>query len=240
MVAPRLALKNLTKEYDLKGNKIKAVNSVSLELPPGKITALVGDSGCGKTTLLRILAGLLEPDEGEIHTIPDGVRAGVVFQDSRLLPWKTVEENLLLSLKRTQYPPLDKTKRDERVDEALGLVQLNEWKNSYPRELSGGMAQRISLARALCQKKGFLLMDEPFSALDALSREKLQFELKAIQQKMGNTVLFITHDISEAIFLADKVCVMKLGQITGVVQSNGKNHDEISHQIHKLLGFRKI
>ncbi|QEN09039.1 ATP-binding cassette domain-containing protein [Oceanispirochaeta crateris] len=235
MVAPRIRVENLNKVFQHSHTTFKAIDNLNLDIPPGKITALVGDSGCGKTTLLKLLAGLLKPDSGHIIQDNHSSSPAVMFQDPRLLPWKTVEENLLLALKRTQNNELEKSVKRTRVKEALELVNLKSWSHSYPEELSGGMAQRISLARALCQKKGFLLMDEPFSALDAITREKLQIELKGIQEKLGNTILFITHDISEAIFLADKVCVMRKGKLTGeVICSEGK---DCSLKIHKLLGF---
>ncbi|MDC7233960.1 MAG: ATP-binding cassette domain-containing protein [Spirochaetales bacterium] len=237
MVAPEFILKNLKKEFRMDGKTITAVNSINMKLAAGKITALVGDSGCGKTTLLRMLAGLLKPDSGEIRIHPDNTGASVVFQDARLLPWRTVEENLLLSLRRTQNPPLSSGEKDRRVNDALTLVHLQQWKGSYPRQLSGGMAQRVSLARALCQKKGFLLMDEPFSALDALTRETLQYELKGIQKKMGNTILFITHDIREAVFLADHVWVMKSGSLNGELKTDEGNPEQQCREIHTMLGL---
>ncbi|WP_319475288.1 ATP-binding cassette domain-containing protein [Marispirochaeta aestuarii] len=235
MVAPRIDIENLSKTFLHIDGPVKAVDGVSLKIPSGQITALVGDSGCGKTTLLKLLAGLLKPDSGRIRRDNPESPPALVFQDSRLLPWKTVEENLLLALKRTQDILLDRQARKARIDEALRLVRLEAWKRSYPRQLSGGMAQRISLARALCQRKGFLLMDEPFSALDAITREKLQRELKSIQRKLGNTILFITHDIAEAVFLADTVCVMKQGKLTGEIRTS-KSGDP-SGTIHRLLGL---
>lgn len=238
MVEPLIKLKNISKNYILEEKVIKALNSINLEIPKGQITALVGESGCGKTTLLKILANLLKPDTGDIYRNTEEINPGVVFQDSMLLPWKSVEENLLLSLKRTQTPPLNKSEKHKRINEALSIVKLEKWKNSYPFQLSGGMAQRISLARALCQKKKFLLMDEPFSALDSLSREKLQVELKEIQSQMGYTILFITHDISEAILLADKIIVMKDGEIKGEVNGNIElTNENLIIKLRTLLGF---
>ena len=235
MVAPRIIIEDLCKSFKHGQGLVTAVDGINLEIPSGQITALVGDSGCGKTTLLKLLAGLLTPDEGRILRDRPGSPPSIVFQDSRLLPWKTVEENLRLALKRTQKTVMDSSEIQARIDQALSMVKLESWKQSYPRQLSGGMAQRVSLARALCQKKGFLLMDEPFSALDAINREKLQRELKDIQKQLGNTIFFITHDIAEAIFLADKICVMKQGKLTGELWTDAGA--DLSLSIHRLLGL---
>jgi sulfonate transport system ATP-binding protein len=184
-------------------------------IPAGSFTVILGPSGCGKTTFLRLVAGLETADSGQINfdsPIQRGSRSrfGFMFQDPRLLPWLTVEENLHLA-----FPPKADAKRDAEIDHLLRLVGLDGWKRAYPRRLSGGMAQRSSLARALCRKPEILLLDEPFSALDAFTRARLRRDLDALWKSLNITVILVTHDIEEAVYLADRVIRMKEGGIEG-------------------------
>ncbi|HWL42099.1 MAG TPA: ABC transporter ATP-binding protein [Ilumatobacter sp.] len=188
-----------------------ALNDVSLAVPSGRVTTLVGPSGCGKSTLLNIAAGLLEPDQGrvqldghDVHGPDDGT--AVVFQQANLLPWRTAARNVAYGMELQRRLSADQ--RRQRSQLALELVGLDGFGNHYPHQLSGGMQQRVNLARALATEPKVLLMDEPFGALDALTKESMQEELQRIVQASNVTVLFITHDIAEAVFLGDKVVVM--------------------------------
>lgn len=206
----------LCKCYRAGGELVQALDDVSFEAAPGAFVAVIGYSGCGKTTLFRHIAGLETPDSG--NTIfRNGAgseivrpRLGMMFQEPRLLPWRTVRDNLALALKRTTIPD-----KDAAVREALSLVGLGGFMQAYPDQLSGGMAQRVALARAVCRKPELLLMDEPFGALDALTRLQLQVELARIWSHRPMTVLFITHDIGEAVALADRVLIMAQGRLVG-------------------------
>lgn len=233
---PSVQLVSLSRQYNSNETPVTAVDRVTLNLAPGSFTALVGPSGCGKTTLLRLIAGLESPDDGTVRVQPAGSIPAVVFQDPRLLPWMTVRRNLLLSLRRCPGAPFSRAEIDERVEEALELVGLTGRAEAYPHELSGGMAQRAGLARALCRRSGFLLMDEPFSALDALTRGRLQQDLKKIWETRNGTVLFITHDITEAIYLADRVLVMISGRIAGDVLVGSMNESEVEETILSMMG----
>lgn len=182
------------------------LNAVSLSLAENGITCLLGPSGCGKSTLLRVAASLLPADGGSVHIDPR--EAAMVFQEPRLLPWLTVEENLNLALQHTPVP-----EKASAVRNALSLVELGDIAHLLPRELSGGMAQRVGLARALLRRPRFLLMDEPFAALDAITRAALQKMLVALIADQCVTCLFVTHDINEALLIANHIYVMKDGAI---------------------------
>ncbi len=192
------------------GGRIAALNDVSLCLPRESFVCLVGPSGCGKSTLLRILAGLLHPDQGEVWLEGQPLtraqrRVGVVFQKANLMPWRTVYRNLSLPLELEGLP------RDEierRVDAMLDLTGLDGFAEVYPAALSGGMAQRVAIGRALIHYPKVLLLDEPFGALDALTREQMSEELLHIWARYRKTVLMVTHSIPEAVLLADRVLVM--------------------------------
>jgi NitT/TauT family transport system ATP-binding protein len=185
-----------------------ALDRVSLEVAPGSFVALLGPSGCGKSTLLRLVAGLEAPTTGQITqdgqpiTRPDPSRI-VVFQDPTLFPWRTVRDNVALGLQARKVPQAQYT----RVDAALELVGLSEFAASYPHQLSGGMAQRAALARALVNEPQLLILDEPLGKLDSLTRLCMQGELLKLWQKAGFSVLLVTHDVEEALFLANRVVV---------------------------------
>ena len=195
-----LRVNELRKTFLPEGKPIRALDGFSLGAEAGSFTAIVGKSGCGKTTLLKCVAGLERPDSGTVQFF--GGRAGIVFQDPRLLPWLTVEGNLALALPDRKSPVLKET---------LALVGLEGWGGAYPRQLSGGMAQRASLARCLCRKPDLLLLDEPLSALDSFTRSRLRKELERICR--GRTAILVTHDIEEAVYLGDRVVFMDRGKI---------------------------
>jgi NitT/TauT family transport system ATP-binding protein len=183
---------------------------VSLQVRPREFVCVVGPSGCGKTTLLRLIDGLIEPDSGEIlmdgrHAPKPGAHMGFVFQSFRLLPWRTVTHNVEFPLEVQNVP---RAERKRRAEQYLGLVGLKNFEDSYPHELSGGMQQRVGLARALALEPEALLMDEPFAALDAQTREVLQIELSRIWDQTNIAVVFVTHSLDEALFLADRIVLM--------------------------------
>ena len=204
-------IEGVSKVYETReGEDILALDRTDLRIEPGEFVAVVGPSGCGKSTLLNLIAGLAPVTSGRILIDGDEVRrpnsgTGVVFQSDLLLYWRTVTDNILLpiEIKRRR-----KAAYRERVDQLLEQVNLTGFGAKFPAELSGGMRQRVAICRALVQDPGLLLMDEPFGALDALTREQMIMDLQNMWLSVGNTVLFITHGIDEAIFLADRVLVM--------------------------------
>ncbi len=190
--------------------EVLALETLDLTLDPGSFVAVVGPSGCGKSTLLSMVAGLLQPTMGEIRIDGDVIRkphpkVGVVFQSDLLLYWRTVMDNILLPI---EFKKLDVGKYRMAAEGLLAQVGLEGFAKKYPAELSGGMRQRVAICRALIQEPGLLLMDEPFGALDALTREQMIMDLQSMLLRVGNTVIFITHGIDEAVFLADRVLVM--------------------------------
>ena len=201
-----LRLDALSKTY---ADGTEALRAVTLELAAGEIVALVGGSGCGKTTLLRLIAGLDVPSAGDIYVGDECVQGphsavGIVFQEPRLLPWLTVDGNIGFGLDN-----LNQTERQARIVHALEKVGLANYGNRWPRELSGGQQQRIAIARAFVTMPKVLLLDEPFSALDAFTRKSLHDHLLALWQETRPTILMVTHDVEEAITLADRVVVMR-------------------------------
>lgn len=190
--------------------EIEALADVSLDLECETFTCLIGPSGCGKSTLLRILAGLLRPDRGSVMlnyeplTSPQR-QISLVFQDANLMPWRTVHQNIVLPL---EMMGISRTEQGTRSDRLLHMLGLAEFKNTYPAALSGGMAQRLAIGRALIHDPDVLLLDEPFGALDAMTREQVSEELLRIWAQDRKTVLMVTHSIQEAILLADRVLVM--------------------------------
>jgi sulfonate transport system ATP-binding protein len=201
-----LRIERIAKQF---ANGVAALRGVSLEVERGAIVGLVGTSGCGKSTLLRIVCGLDAPSLGEVFIDDTVVRAprpeiGVVFQEPRLMPWLTVRDNVKFGLEG--YP---KALQSELAAEAIAKVGLEKFADALPKQLSGGMAQRVAIARALVTKPQILLLDEPFSALDAFTRLKLQDHLLSIWAKDRPTMLFVTHDVDEALALGDRIVVMR-------------------------------
>lgn len=209
-VAASLSLSGVAHDYSVNGRRVPALMPVDLELAPGEFVSIIGPSGCGKSTLLRIAGGLLEPSAGAVRIGGRPPRAaqrekmvGFVFQDPSLLPWRTVSRNVRLAHE------LDARRRDDGgVDAWLGLVGLAEYADYYPHQLSGGMKQRVALARALALEPSLLLMDEPFGALDEITRAELREELLLLRRRLHATVLFVTHSIAEALLLSDRVVVL--------------------------------
>jgi NitT/TauT family transport system ATP-binding protein len=205
-----IAIRALSKSYPSRDGCVLALERTSFSVKEGEFIAVVGPSGCGKSTLLKILAGLLPPSKGEAFlrgTPITGPRRdiGVVFQSPVLLPWRSILENVLLPV---QVQRLGGERYRKTALDLLNLVGLQEFADRYPWELSGGMQQRVAIARALIHDPAMLLMDEPFGALDAMTREQMNLELQRIWLERKKTVLFITHSIPEAVFLADRVLVM--------------------------------
>lgn len=199
-----------------------ALDNVSLDIEDKEFVCFIGPSGCGKTTLLRIVSGLDLPDSGEVFVdneriLSPGPKRGMVFQEYSLFPWKTVMDNIIFG------PQMRGIKKKDAIEEAqkyLELVGLEQFRDSYPHELSGGMKQRVAIARALANEPEVLLMDEPFGALDAQTRNTLQHELLSIWQKKNITILFVTHSVDEAVFLADRIVIMtaRPGKIKEVIK----------------------
>lgn len=208
--------------FSAKGERTVVFENLSMDLPRGKITAVLGPSGCGKSTLLNILAGFESCDSG---TVPEQSGVGVVFQTPALFPWLTVEENVRYGLKRRKVP---KDQQEALITKYLKLVQLENCRTHYPRELSGGMQQRAALARTLILQPELLLMDEPFSALDIKLRMQMQQLTLDLWEKLDQTILIVTHDIEEALILADSIYLMEEcpGGIKEVIQVPWQKKEE--------------
>jgi NitT/TauT family transport system ATP-binding protein len=205
---PALQAHNLSLTYSDSSGTLHALNGVNFSLHDREFVCLLGPSGSGKSTLLRVLAGLLPPTGGEVlfNGQPNNrPRISLVFQDANLMPWRTALENIILPLTMQNVPA---TEAENRAREMIELVGLKGFEDSWPADLSGGMAQRVAIARALIQQPDLLLLDEPFGALDALTRERMGSELLQIWQARQQTVFMVTHSISEAILLSDRVLVL--------------------------------
>lgn len=223
-----IVLKDIAMKFNSGINEITALTNVSLNIKKGEFVSLVGPSGCGKTTLLRIIADLLSPTSGSVKIsgeTPKEARLqgkyGMVFQSPVLYEWRNVIKNVELPLEIMKVP---KNERFERAQEMLEMVGLKDFGKSYPGQLSGGMQQRVGIARALVIQPEILLMDEPFSALDEFTREKLHEDLLNIWRRTNKTIIFVTHNISESVFLSDKICVLSPhpGRLSAVVDVDFK------------------
>jgi NitT/TauT family transport system ATP-binding protein len=216
-----VSIANVTKTFP-QGN-VTALQDIDLELKPGEFVSLIGPSGCGKSTLLRVIGDLIQPTSGTVTVNgkpASQARAdrdyGIVFQDAVLFDWRTVAKNIALPLEMLGW---SKERRRKRVEEMLELVELKGFADHHPWQLSGGMQQRASIARALTFEPALLLMDEPFGALDEMTRERLNLELLSIWARLSSTIVFVTHSIAEAVFLSTRVVVMspRPGRIAGIV-----------------------
>ena len=210
--APCISLRDVSVVFEARGRAVPALEHATLDIAEGEFIALLGPTGCGKSTLLRIVSDLLHPTRGTVQvrgaSTAEARRRndfGFVFQEAALLPWRTALANVRLPLEVVDYPA---ERRGARCEELLDSMGLTKFGHSYPSELSGGMKQRVSIARALSWNPSILLMDEPFSALDEMTKNQLQDELLRIWQREKKTILFVTHNISEAVYLADRIVVM--------------------------------
>ena len=208
--AGRVVIRDIGVRFERADGPLVALDGVNLAVDPGEIVALIGPNGSGKSTLLRVIAGLLHPESGSVEldgravTSPDP-DVGLVFQEPRLLPWRSVAANIVYPLELAGWP---RDRRHARLEELLTIVRLRTAAGARPSQLSGGMRQKVALARALALEPRVLLLDEPFSALDALTRERLNGELLELWARTETTGIVVTHSISEAIFLADRVVVL--------------------------------
>ena len=215
-----LSIQNVNKSFTVDGQKVDVLKDINLEVQEGEFIAIVGHSGCGKSTLLKIIAGLEKNDTGLVtvdgkEVNGPGMDRGMIFQEHRLFPWMSMEKNVQLGLKG-----LSKEEKTKLSDQYLELVKLSEFKKAYQSQLSGGMSQRAAIARSLVSQPEVLLLDEPFGALDALTKIELQEELLKIRERFHNTMLMVTHDIEEAVYLADRIVVMSArpGRIKDVIK----------------------
>jgi NitT/TauT family transport system ATP-binding protein len=246
-----VVVSNLSKVFNAgRPNKVDALVDVDLTVEPGEFVSLIGPSGCGKSTLLRLIAHLIEPSSGSV-TVNGKPAAqaradqdyGMAFQQAGLFDWRTVEKNIELPLELKGW---DKAKRRARAHEMLELVKLSDFSRHMPWQLSGGMQQRVAIARALAAHPQLLLMDEPFGALDEMTREHMQAELLRICDATGTTVVFVTHSIPEAVYLSDRVVVMspRPGRITDLIDVDlGRNRNvdtrENTHFFEKITEVRE-
>lgn len=240
-ITPKLRLENVTKRFPIRGEKTSftAIEDITIDLAAGEFLVLVGPSGCGKSTLLDLLGGLSAPSSGRIlldgtPISGPGLDRGIVFQQYALLPWRTARKNIEFGLEAKGLPA---AVRRERAEHYLELVGLKSFADRYPHELSGGMKQRVAIARSLAFDPEVLLMDEPFAALDAQTRESLQDELLRIWKATGKTILFITHGIDEAIYLGQRVAVLtsRPGRIKQIVDVD---IDRSAEDVRSDAGFR--
>jgi NitT/TauT family transport system ATP-binding protein len=208
---PHIEVREVSLDYDTPAGRVTGVERASFGIEPSEFLCLVGPSGCGKSTLLNIIAGFLAPTSGEIRiggkaVTGHGLDRGIVFQDfAQLFPWRTALTNVAFGLEMKGVP---KSKREKVAIEQLKLVKLEKFAHAYPHHLSGGMQQRVAIARALAYNPAVLLMDEPFAALDALTRDDMQRLLADVWRETRKTVVYVTHNVAEAVFLADRVVVM--------------------------------
>ena len=205
-----ILINNVHKVFKTPGGDVTALKDINLTIKPGEFVCLLGPSGCGKSTLLNAVAGFQPPSSGEIiidrrSILAPGPDRGMVFQEYALFPWMTVAENIAFGL---EVQKKEKAEIDLIVKQLLDLLHLSDFRDRYPKDLSGGMRQRVAIARVLALDSPIMLMDEPFGALDALTRRNLQDELLRIWEKLGKTILFVTHSIEESIYLADRIVVM--------------------------------
>ena len=208
-----LTVRGVTKRFAVGDDEVEALAPVDVVIPKGEFVCMIGASGCGKSTLLRIIAGFEEPTTGQVlidgkPVTGPGSDRGMVFQDYALFPWMTVRQNISFGPRQRHLP---REEINKTTDEFVKMVGLERFADRYPNQLSGGMKQRVAIARVLANNANILLMDEPFGALDALTREQLQNELLQIWKRTGVTTIFVTHSVEEAVLLADRVLVMSAG-----------------------------
>ena len=225
-----ISVKNISKHFD----EVQALSEVNLDIAAGEFITIVGPSGCGKSTLLRIIAGITSPSSG---TTEKPNKGAFVFQDAALLPWRTVQKNVELLM---ELEKVDKVERKHKAEQALAQVGLTGFEERYPHELSGGMKMRLSLARSLVLKPEYLLLDEPLSAVDELTREVLQEEIHELWKKEKFTAILVTHNVAEAVYLSNRVIVMspRPGKITDIIDVPFKTRNQLlrsKQQFTKLV-----
>lgn len=220
MNEPIIKVEHLNKQFIVDKQPMEVLRDINLEIKAGEFITIVGHSGCGKSTLLKIICGLVDYEDGNIErnghkVMGPGPKCGMVFQDHRLLPWLKIKDNVGFGLQN-----LSKKEKEKKVQEHLELVGLKDFANSYPGQLSGGMSQRAAIARGLAGNPTILLLDEPFGALDALTRIQMQKEILRIQKQEGTTMVMVTHDIDEAIVLGNRIVVMSArpGEIKEIIK----------------------
>jgi len=210
-----IELKNIEKSYHVDNKELKVLKGINIEIPEKSITVILGRSGCGKTTLLRVIGGLEKADVGEME-FHVAHKTAFVFQESRLMPWLNVWDNVKFSLKKQGSD-------DKEIQDIIDVVGLQGFEKAYPLQLSGGMQQRVAIARALTYNPSFILMDEPFAALDYFTRTQMQKELLRLQQERGASICFVTHSIDEALLLGHNIVVIENGQIKAEFRIESSN-----------------
>lgn len=238
-----LEIKNVNKQYPIDGKTVDILTDINFSVKDGEFISIVGASGCGKSTLLRLICGLEPVTNGNIYINQQSVKepmeqCGMIFQEARLCPWMTVEQNIKYGIKKK----LDKTKCKELIQEHINLIQLQGFEKAKPAQLSGGMQQRVSIARSLVGNPNLLLLDEPFGALDTFTRINMQNELLRIWEYEKKTMVLVTHDIDEAIFLSDRIIIMsqRPGKVTDIIPVNlprprDRSTEEFLHIRKKIL-----
>lgn len=238
-----IKVEHLNKRFDVDKQSMEVLRDINLEIDPGEFVTIVGHSGCGKSTLLKIICGLVSYEDGIVErnghaVVGPGPRCGMVFQDHRLLPWLKIKDNVGFGLRN-----MSKEEKEQKIKEHLELVGLSDFANSYPSQLSGGMSQRAAIARGLAGNPSILLLDEPFGALDALTRIQMQKEILRIQEQQKTTMVMVTHDIDEAIVLGNRIVVMSArpGEIKEIVKVNKtarkRNSTEFNYIKKKIYGY---
>ena len=223
-----IKLANVSKFYTVEKESIKVLNGIDLDIPANKITVILGRSGCGKTTLLRLVSGLEDFDQGQILGA-DSKRKAYVFQEDRLMPWLDVKSNITFGIHKNEID-------NSRINEIIETVGLEKFYNAYPSQLSGGMKQRVSIARAFAYNPDFIMMDEPFSALDYFTREQMQNELLNIHKRLKCSILFVTHSIDEALILGDNIVILEKGIIKSQyeIKEDSNKRDLLDDKFVKL------
>ena len=223
-----IKLVNVSKFYTVDKESIKVIDKIDLSIPENKITVILGRSGCGKTTLLRLVAGLENFEQGEIIGV-ESKRKAYVFQEDRLMPWLDVKSNITFGIHKNEIDNI-------RINEIIETVGLEKFYNAYPSQLSGGMKQRVSIARAFAYNPDFIMMDEPFSALDYFTREQMQNELLRIHERLKCSILFVTHSIDEALILGDNIVILEKGIIKSQyeIKEDSNKRDLLDDKFVKL------
>ena len=223
-----IKLVNVSKFYTVDKESIKVIDKIDLSIPENKITVILGRSGCGKTTLLRLVAGLENFEQGEIIGV-ESKRKAYVFQEDRLMPWLDVKSNITFGIHKNEID-------NSRINEIIETVGLGKFYNAYPSQLSGGMKQRVSIARAFAFNPDFIMMDEPFSALDYFTREQMQSELLNIHKRLKCSILFVTHSIDEALILGDNIVILEKGIIKSQyeIKEDSNKRDLLDDKFVKL------